>query len=199
MYLQTISEPEATDRVAEIYAAQRSQLGFVMETAKSFTPRPDLLPIYTDFLDRIRAGFSLGLREWRLITLIAAKQVPSTYCSYVYAKQLVSDLGSMDDVLAVQKNFRTAGLPDKDVAMLSYAEQIATDASKITQDDIDRLRSTGFTDRQICDIALCASFRCFVSRYFDAVGAEPESVFIDDDAGVREALTVGKAYATPER
>ncbi len=199
MYLRTISDAEATDRVAEIYAAQKSQLGFVMETAKSFTPRPDLLPIYTDFSDRIRAGFSLGLREWRLITLVAAKQVPSTYCSYVYAKQLVSDLGSKDDVLAVQKNFRAAGLSDKDVAMLSYAEQIAADASKITQDDIDRLRLAGFTDRQICDIALCASFRCFVSRYFDAVGAEPESVFIDDDTEFRDALTVGKAYSAPAR
>jgi hypothetical protein len=38
-----------------------------------------------------------------------------------------------------------------------------------------------------------------VSRYFDAVGAEPESVFIDDDAEFRDALTVGKAYSAPAR
>jgi uncharacterized peroxidase-related enzyme len=200
MFLQTINEKQATGRVAEIYAAQKAQLGFVMEATKCFTARPDLLPIYTDFSDRIRAGFSLGVREWRLITLISAKHIPSTYCSHVYAKQLVGDLGSKEAVLAVQRDFRTAGLPDKDVEMLSYAEKVAKDASKTSQADIDRLRSVGFTDQQICDIALCAAFRCFVSRFFDAVGAGPEAAFIDADEEFRTAMTVGKACpAAPAR
>jgi uncharacterized peroxidase-related enzyme len=194
MYLHTIAEAEATGRVAEIYAAQIAQLGFVMATAKSFTPRPDLLPVYTDFVDKIRAGFSLGVREWRLITLIAAKHIPSTYCSYVYGKQLIGDLGSKEAVIAVQRDFRSAGLPERDVEMLSYAEKIAKDASQVTQTDIDRLRSAGFTDQQICDIALCAAFRCFVSRYFDAVGAGPEAVFVDDNEEFRNAMSVGKTY-----
>src|SRR5688572_8526877 len=136
MFLQTIAEEEATGAVADIYKAQKSQLGFVMATAKSFTARPDLLPIYTEFSEKLRAGFSLGLREWRLITLIAAKHVPSTYCSYVYGKQLIGDLGSKQAVIAVQRDFRNAGLSDKDVAMLDYAEQIAKDASRISQADI---------------------------------------------------------------
>ena len=195
MFLQTIEEDEATGRVAEIYEKQKAQLGFVMEAAKCFTARPDLLPIYTDFSDRIRAGFSLGLREWRLITLIAAKQIPSTYCSHVYGKQLIDDLGSKEAVLAVQSDFRKAGLPDKDVAMLSYAEKVAQDASGISQADIDALRAAGFSDRQICDIALCAAFRCFVSRFFDAVGAGTEPAFIDSDESFRSAMTVGRALS----
>jgi len=195
MFLQTIEEDEATGRVAEIYEKQKAQLGFVMEAAKCFTARPDLLPIYTDFSDRIRAGFSLGVREWRLITLIAAKQIPSTYCSHVYGKQLIDDLGSKEAVLAVQSDFRKAGLPDKDVAMLSYAEKVAQDASGISQADIDALRAAGFSDRQICDIALCAAFRCFVSRFFDAVGAGTEPAFIDSDESFRSAMTVGRALS----
>jgi uncharacterized peroxidase-related enzyme len=193
MFLQTIDEEHATGRVAEIYERQRTQLGFVMEAAKCFTSSPDLLPIYTDFSDKIRAGFSLGLREWRLITLIAAKHIPSTYCSQVYSKQLIDDLGSKEAVLAVQTDFRSAGLSDKDVEMLSYAEKIARDASQIMEDDIRRLRSVGFSDQQICDIALCAAFRCFVSRFFDAVGAGTEAAFIDSDEEFRSRMTVGRA------
>ncbi|RDI60708.1 carboxymuconolactone decarboxylase family protein [Microvirga subterranea] len=193
MFLRTIGEDEATGAVADIYEKQKAQLGFVMATAKAFTARPDLLPIYTDFSDRIRTGFSLGLREWRLITLIAAKHVPSTYCSYVYGKQLIADLGSKDAVMAVHRDFRNAGLSRKEVEMLAYAETIARDASQVSQADIDRLRSVGFTDRGICDIALCASFRCFVSRFFDAVGAGPEAAYIDEDPEFRAAMTVGKA------
>lgn len=193
MYLQTIDETDASGRIAEIYDRQRAQLGFVMDAAKCFTARPDLLPIYTDFSDRIRAGFSLGVREWRLITLIAAKNVPSTYCSHVYSRQLIDDLGSKEAVLAVQRDFRAAGLSDRDVEMLAYAEMVARDASAVSPADIDRLRSVGFTDQQICDIALCAAFRCFVSRFFDAVGAGTEAAFIDADPEFRTAMSVGRA------
>jgi uncharacterized peroxidase-related enzyme len=194
MYLKTVAEGDATGRIAEIYAKQKSQLGFVMATAQCMTTRPDLLPVYTDFSDTIRAGFSLGVREWRLITLIAAKHVPSTYCSYVYGQQLIGDLGSREAVMAVQRDFRSAGLSDRDVAMLAYAETIARDASEVTEGDIARLRAVGFTDQQICDIALCAAFRCFISRFFDAVGAGPEATYIDRDDAFRGAMTVGKAY-----
>ncbi|MBA8880544.1 carboxymuconolactone decarboxylase family protein [Phyllobacterium myrsinacearum] len=194
MFLQTIGEEDATGAIAEIYNTSTTQLGFVMEATKCFTARPDLLPIYTEFSRSIRAGFSLSPRDWRLITLIAAKHIPSTYCSYVYGKQLIDDLGSKDAVMAVQQDFRTAGLPDRDLEMLAYAEKITKDASRISQQDIDRLRAVGFTDQQVCDIALCASFRCFVSRFFDAVGASPEEVYIDSDNDFRTAMTVGKTY-----
>jgi len=192
MFLQTIAEEDATGRVAEIYAAQRAQFGFIMSTARCMTTRADLLPIYTDFADKIRAGFSLGMREWRLITFVAAKHIRSTYCSYVYGKQLIGDLGSKDAVMAVQRDFRTAGLSARDVAMLDYAEKVTIDASKVTQADIDGLRRAGFTDQQISDIALCAAFRAFVSRFFDATGAGPEPAYIDDDEDFRSALTVGR-------
>ncbi len=194
MYLQTIAEDEATGRIAEIYQAQKAKLGFVQNTSRCLTARPDLLPIYTEFFEKILAGFSLGLREWKLITLIAAKHVPSTYCSYVYGKQLIRELGSKDAVMAVQRDFRAAGLPEKDVEMLAYAEKIVKDASQVAHADIDRLRAVGFSDQQICDIALCASIRCFVSRFFDATGAGPEPAFIDSDEQFRAAMTVGKTY-----
>ncbi len=192
MFVQTISEGDATDRIAEIYAAQKAKFGFVMAAIECLTARPDLLPAYTDFYKKILDGFSLTMREWRLITLVAAKHIPSTYCSHVYSKQLIEHLGSKAAVLAVQRDFRNAGLPEKDVEMLAYAEKITKDASQISQRDIDRLRAVGFSDRQICDIALCASFRCFVSRFFDAMGAGPEAAFIDDDEAFRTAMTVGK-------
>jgi hypothetical protein len=48
---------------------------------------------------------------------------------------------------------------------------------------------------QICDIALCTAFRCFVSRFFDAVGAGPEPAFVDADANFRRAMTVGNLRA----
>src|SRR5262245_2742644 len=103
MFLKTIAEGEATGSIAEIYAKQKAQMGFVMATAKCMTTRPDLLPAYMDFVMKMRGGFSLGERGWKLITFVVAKHVPSTYCSMVYGQQLIAELGSKDKVLAVQR------------------------------------------------------------------------------------------------
>jgi alkylhydroperoxidase family enzyme len=141
-------------------------------------------------LHQIRDGFSLGLVNFRLITLVAAKHVPSSYCSHVYFKALSGMIGR-EQALAVHRDYRNAGLTEQQVAMLAYAEQITVDASRIDQDMIDSLRSVGLTDLNIADIALAASFRNFLSRYFDAVGARAESEFLDDDSSVRKELSVG--------
>jgi len=191
MFLKTVGPDEATGEVAAIYRSEIESIGFLMEATRCWTTRPEILPLWEHFSDGVKANFSLGMRGWRLITFIAAKQVPSTYCSHVYARTLAKDLGR-EQVLAIQRDFRNAGLSARDVAMLAYAEQVARDASKITQDHIDALREIGFSDIEISDIALCASIRSFVSRFFDATGATPEPVFFDDDPEFRAAMTVGK-------
>ncbi|MGB3335766.1 MAG: alkylhydroperoxidase [Devosia sp.] len=192
MFLKTVSPDEATGEVAAIYRKEVDAIGFLMDATRCWTARPEVLPLFEHFSEGVKANFSLGMRGWRLITFIAAKQVPSTYCSHVYARTLAKDLGK-EQVLAIQRDFRKAGLSTKDVAMLAYAEQVARDASRITQNHIDALREVGFSDVEISDIALCASIRSFVSRFFDATGATPEPVFFDDDPEFREAMTVGKA------
>jgi len=192
VFIATIEEQDATGEIAEIYQDEAKALGFVMEGTKCWTALPHMAPMVEHLLQAARSNFSLGLVNWRLITLVAAKQIPSTYCSHVYAKLLVDDLGSKQKVLAIQHDFRSAGLAAKIVAMLAYAEQIARDASLITNDDIAALRKHGFSDREIADIAFCASYRCFMSRYFDAVGAMPESSWLDPDPEFRAAMTVGK-------
>ena len=110
----------------------------------------------------------------------------------VYGKQLLDDLGSKEKVLSVQRDFRSAGLDERDVAMLGYAEAVAKDASRITEQDIEALRAAGFSDVEISDIALCASLRCFMARFFDATGAGPEAAFIDEDRDFREVLAIGR-------
>lgn len=191
MFLKTVDPADATGDIREIYAKETASIGFVMEATRCWTTRPEVLPLYEAFTEGVKANFSLGLRGWRLITFIAAKQVPSTYCSHVYARSLARDLGKAQ-VLAIQRDFRNAGLGAKDVAMLAYAEQVARDASKVTQGDIDALREVGFSDVEISDIALCASMRAFMSRFFDATGASPEPLFLDEDVEFRAAMTVGK-------
>jgi len=191
VFLKTIAPEEATGEIATFYREELDKYGFVMDATRCMTTRPDLMPLVENFIAALRGNFSLGLRGWRLITLVAAKEVPSTYCSHVYSKALAAEFGK-DKVLAIQRNFRSAGLDDKDVAMLAYAQKVARNASQVTEADIKGLREVGFSDLEISDIAACASFRCFLSRLFDALGAQTESYFVDEDEVFRRAMTVGR-------
>ncbi len=195
MFLKTVEESEAEGRIAEIYDEERRSLGLVMEASKCWTARPDMAPVISDMFAGLKKGFTLPMRDWRLITLIAAVEVPSTYCVTVYGHNLMKELGSKELVLAIVRDYRTAGLPARDVAMLDYARKVAREAHRVTQDDIDGLRRHGFSDPQIADIAMCAALRCFVARYFEAVGAGPEARFIEEDPEARKTLTVGRPLA----
>jgi uncharacterized peroxidase-related enzyme len=190
MFIRTIAPAEAEGEIASIYANEVASMGRVMQATQCWSARPDTLAPVEHLLHQIRDGFSLGLINFRLITLIAAKSVPSSYCSHVYFKALSGMIGR-EQTLAVHRDFRNAGLSNQQVAMLAYAEQITINASRIRQDDIDSLRAVGLTDINIADIALAASFRNFLSRYFDAVGAEVERDFLDGDLNVRNELSVG--------
>lgn len=189
MFLRTIEPAEAEGELATIYANEVASMGRVMQATECWSARPDILVPVEHLLHQIRDGFSLGLVNFRLITLVTAKYVPSSYCSHVYFKTLSSMIGR-ERTLAVHRDYRNAGLAEQQIAMLAYAEQITIDASRICQADIDHLRALGFTDLNIADIALAASFRNFVSRYFDAVGAVAEPDFLDDDLSVRAELSV---------
>src|SRR6266540_1761281 len=92
-----------------------------------------------------------------------------------------------------RRDLRSAGLPERDVAMLEYAEKVTVAAHTVTEDDIQRLRQQGFSDEQIFDIALCAAVRNFFSRLIDAVGALPDHDLQGlEPADLRAALMVGR-------
>lgn len=56
--------------------------------------------------------------------------------------------------------------------MLEYAEKLSIAPSMMTQDDIQKLRDVGWTDRDILDIAhVCAYFN-FRVRMVDGLGLE---------------------------
>jgi uncharacterized peroxidase-related enzyme len=192
MFIKTIEPGEATGEIAELYNAEIASMGRVMQATQCWSARPDMILPVERLLHQLRDNFSLGLVNFRLITFVAAKHVPSSYCSHVYFRTLSAAIGR-EQARAVQADHRNAGLSDQQVAMLDYAEQITRDASRIGQADIDRLRAVGFTDLNIADIALAASYRNFMSRYFDAVGATVEPEFLDADPDIRAQMTVGKS------
>ena len=54
--------------------------------------------------------------------------------------------------------------------MLDYVSQLTLDATRISQQDHERLRSAGFDDQAILQITLIASWFNYINRVVDALG-----------------------------
>lgn len=91
------------------------------------------------------------------------------------------------------RDYRTAGLPPAEVAMLAFAEKVTLRAHEVTGEDIEELRRNGFSDAEVLDIAMTTGARSFFSKVLDAVGAEPEKRYDTLlEQGLRETLRVGR-------
>ena len=58
--------------------------------------------------------------------------------------------------------------------MLDYAAQLTRDATRISREDHERLRSAGFDDKGILQITLIASWFNYINRVADALGVGRE-------------------------
>ena len=58
--------------------------------------------------------------------------------------------------------------------MLDYVSQLTRDATRISRQDHERLRSTGFDDQAILQITLLASWFNYINRVADALGVGRE-------------------------
>ena len=73
-------------------------------------------------------------------------------------------------VKALQDDYRTASISEQDKIMLDYVSQLTRDATRISRQDHERLRSTGFDDQAILQITLIASWFNYINRVADALG-----------------------------
>ena len=100
-----------------------------------------------------------------------------------------------EQIEAIVRDYRSAGLPAEEVALLAFAEKVALDASRIEPADIAEMKRHGYSDSEILDVAMTVGARSFFSKVLDAVGAEPDP-YESLGKGLRETLTVGRPTGT---
>ena len=100
--------------------------------------------------------------------------------------------GDYDLVMAIAHDYRHAGLDEKDMAMLEYAEKITIQPDQVGKKDIERLREAGWNDREILDIAAVSCYRNFITRMADALGVELTEDYRNLRKDYVDSLMVGK-------
>lgn len=191
MFIDPIEADAAAGPILEIYESETERRGFVPEFVQAFSHHPEAYQAWVGLIETLYSG--MDRRRCELATLAAARTMKSTCCTIAHGKALRDQFFSSSQVIQIMRDHRRAGLEDAEVAIMEFAEKAAADPSSVTQEDIDRLRDLGLSDRQIFDVAFAVAARAFLTTLIETLGAKAERPWVDDlEPELVEVLTVGR-------
>lgn len=91
-----------------------------------------------------------------------------------HEKDLRSVVESDQQREAVQADYRSARLTEKEITLLDFAVKLTKFPTEVRQQDLDALRKSGFNDEQLVDAVHCIGYFNFINRVLDGLGVDPE-------------------------
>lgn len=161
----------------QILAVQEKS-GFVPNVFLAFARRPAEFRAFFAFHDALmdsNEGLSKAERELVVVATSAVNQC--LYC--VVAHGAILRIRTKNPLIAdqVATNPAKADLSDRERHIVEYALRVATDSAGITDDDLDRMRRSGFSDDEIWDIGAIAALFALSNRYANFTGMRPNDEF----------------------
>jgi alkylhydroperoxidase family enzyme len=157
----------------------------------AFAARPEVYEAWAALNTSVKEG--MDLRRYELATFAAAQRLGSSYCSLAHGRILVERFD--EPVVSIATDRANSGLDEVDLAVMAFAEQIADDTGAIREEDLQRLRDLGLTDKDILDVVLAATVRCFFAKTLDALCTLPDASYAELPEDLRAVLVVGRPIA----
>jgi uncharacterized peroxidase-related enzyme len=195
MFISAPDEGTAEGEAAEWYEQQRASWGYLPNYAPAFATRPDVAEAWNQLNGAIRGG--MDRRRYEVATIAAARALRSTYCMAAHSKFLRDQCGDEETMRVIAADPSGAALDATDRAVMDFATRVAADATTVSADDVERLRSHGLDDGDVVSIVLAAAARAFFTKVLDALGVQADAQLGDTfDPMVRQQLTVGRPIAS---
>ena len=172
-----------------MYERQQASYRYVPSYAKAFGHRPEVMVRWGRLLAEIR--LPMDDRLFELATFAAAFELKNTACSLAHGQQLAKFINE-EGVLALAAGKTDGVITEADTAVLTFATEVARDASTVSQQDVDSLKAHGYSDAEVFDISTAVAGRSFLTKILDALGAEMDVTAMDMNEAFRQALTVGR-------
>jgi uncharacterized peroxidase-related enzyme len=152
--------------------------GFVPNVFLALAARPDEFRAffaYNDALMEKDSGVSKAEREMIVVATSAANQCH--YC--VVSHGAILRIRAKNPLIADQiaNNYRKADITPRQRAMLDFAVKVCQEAQKTSPQDFEVLRSHGFSDDDIWDIAAIAAFFALSNRMASVTDMRPNDEF----------------------
>ncbi len=158
--------------------AMNDKTGFVPNVFLALAHRPDELMAFMAYHDAVmerEGGLSKADRE--MIVVATSGDNNCQYC--VVAHGAILRIRAKNPMIADQVaiNYRKADITDRETAMLDFALKVSRDSRSINEDDRERLRSHGFSDDDIWDIAAITAFFGMSNRLANFLSMRPNDEF----------------------
>jgi uncharacterized peroxidase-related enzyme len=169
------------DRLRTFYKKYSDPFEGIDNILKIHSLNPDSMWKHYDYFKLLttgRSGLSRMQREMLAIVVSAANDCEYGVTHHREALHVLTQNESLCD--AVAGDYTTADVPEKDIAMMKFAEVLTRNPSGVARENVEELRSAGFKDHEILDIVQVAAYYNFMNRMAQGLGVELEPRFRDD-------------------
>jgi uncharacterized peroxidase-related enzyme len=164
--------------MAAYFAKCEEKLGFVPNVLKAYAfDAAKLSAFVAMYNDLMLAPSGLSKLEREMIAVAVSSHNHCYYCLVAHGaavRQLSGD-PPLGELMAM--NYRAARLSKRERAMLDFAVKLTAEPWLVEEEDREVLRGTGFSDRDIWDIAAVAGFFNMSNRVASATDMRPNSVY----------------------
>jgi uncharacterized peroxidase-related enzyme len=164
--------------MADLFKLCEEKLGFVPNVFKAFSFDMAKLEGFVGYRNSVMQKESgLSKVEQEMIATAVSTQNRCYYCVTSHGSAVRGLSG--DPILGEQivMNYRAAGLDKRQRAMLDFAVKLTVEPWTIEEEDRERLRRAGFSDRDIWDIAAITGFFNMTNRIASAIDMRPNSQY----------------------
>jgi len=171
-------ESELPDDIKAIYEQNRAKIGFVPNVFRAYSRRPEHFRAFMHYHDVLMRGPSgLSRAEREAIVVAVSGENRCQYCLTAHGAAL--RVIGKDPILAEQiaNNWETADLSPRLRQILTFASRVNEPAFAATDEEIEALRSAGFSHDDIWDIGAIAAFFGFSNRMAGLMDMRPNPEF----------------------
>jgi len=165
---------DLSDGMRDYFAKCDERIGFVPNVLRAYAHDNAKLEAFAAFYNDLMLGPSgLSKLEREMIAVVVSSQNRCYYCLAAHGaavRQLSGD-PVLGELMAM--NYRAARLEPRHRAMLDFAVLVTEMPWTVEEKDREALRTVGFSDRDIWDVAAVASFFNMSNRMASAVDMRP--------------------------
>jgi uncharacterized peroxidase-related enzyme len=177
-WLNLPDEATLDEETRTLLGKARRNVGFLPNVFAAYTLRPEKLRRWIRHFNEIMRGDSpLTPAEREMIGVAVSAENRCIYCVVSHGaelRKLVEDPAMVDQIAI---DYRRARLDERTRAMLDYAIKLTQTPVECSQVDVTALRTLGFSDEAIFDIAETAAMYNFTNRMASATGMMPNAEY----------------------
>jgi len=169
----TIEPSEAAGELKKLYQIIAEKRGKVANVMKAHSLIPDSLKLHLELYELVMFGkLGLSREEREMVAVIVSAANKCNYCIVHHGEALNQYWQNEEKLLRLVEDYLSAGLSDREIALIEYANKLTLKPNRVSSDEIDDLRKAGLTDEDILGLNLLVSYMNFANRIISGLGVE---------------------------